>query len=59
MVGRVLRTIWLLVGCALLAPASASAALSLEEVDGFDQPMFVTSEPGDANRLYVVERPGR
>jgi hypothetical protein len=48
-----------LVGLGLAAPGSASAALSLQQVDTFDQPMFVTSERGDASRLFVVERPGR
>jgi Glucose / Sorbosone dehydrogenase len=41
----------------LLGPAAASAA-SLEPVGNFDQPIYVSSEPGDPNRLFVVEREG-
>ncbi len=34
--------------------------LALEVViQNMDQPVFVTAPPGDANRLFVVERPGR
>ena len=52
--------IGLLAGCliaVLLAPDRA-AAVSLQSVGNFDQPVFVTSPPGDP-RLFVVERPGR
>lgn len=42
----------------MAAPASASA-LALEEVGRFETPTYVTSDPGNANRLYVVEREGR
>ena len=42
----------------LLCPSSASA-LSLQKVGSFDAPTFVTSDPGDPNRLFIVERPGR
>ncbi len=50
----------LLAGClALLALAPARAsAVSLEDIGpSFDEPIFVTSPPGDP-RLFVVERPG-
>ncbi|KYF51201.1 hypothetical protein BE08_20490 [Sorangium cellulosum] len=30
-----------------------------EVVSGFDRPLYVTSEPADASRLYVVEQVGR
>jgi glucose/arabinose dehydrogenase len=43
-------------GLVALAPR-AGAAVSLQPVGSFDQPMFVTSPPGDP-RLFVVERPG-
>src|SRR3954466_5577470 len=50
----------LLAGCLIViacAPARASA-LGLQSIGpGFDQPVFVTSPPGDP-RLFVVERPG-
>jgi glucose/arabinose dehydrogenase len=49
----------LLAACllALVVPAR-SGALGLQPVGSFDQPIFVTSPPGDP-RLFVVERPGR
>ena len=43
---------------ALTAPASASA-LALQEVGTFDRPTYVTSDPADPDRLFVVERAGR
>jgi hypothetical protein len=43
----------------LLLAASGARALTLEKVGGeFDQPIYVTSDPGNANRLFVVEREG-
>jgi glucose/arabinose dehydrogenase len=42
----------------LLSPANASA-LALQKVGRFDAPTYVTSDPGDPNRLFIVERPGR
>jgi hypothetical protein len=44
----------------LMALVSGSAgAASLELVgDGFENPIFVTSDPGDPDRLFVVERQG-
>jgi glucose/arabinose dehydrogenase len=37
-----------------------SAAASLEVVaSGLDGPLYLTAAPGEADRLYVVERPGR
>jgi glucose/arabinose dehydrogenase len=46
-----------LVGLLSLVPA-AGAAVSLQPVGAFDQPVHITSPPGDP-RLFVVERPGR
>ena len=43
---------------ALALPAGASAAPSLVPVGTFAAPMYVTSPPGDATRLFVVERSG-
>ena len=46
------------VSLALLG-ASSAQALTLQRVGGsFDQPTYVTSDPGDAGRLFVVEREG-
>ncbi len=42
---------------ALAAPASAPA-FTLEPVGSAAAPIFLTSEPGDPNRIYVVERAG-
>jgi glucose/arabinose dehydrogenase len=39
-------------------PARAGA-LSLEHMGNFDSPTYVTSDPDDADRLFVVERSGR
>ncbi len=43
---------------ALALPASAGAAF-LQPVGEFDQPIYVTSPPGNPDRLLVVEREGR
>lgn len=42
----------------LLVPAGAQAA-SLQPVGGFERPIYVTSDPGNPNRLFVVERTGK
>ncbi|MGH2589520.1 MAG: PQQ-dependent sugar dehydrogenase [Actinomycetota bacterium] len=57
---RILRALGALMAAGLLAPAGA-AALSLEPIDShvYDSPVYVTSEPDDADRLYVVEQDGR
>ncbi|MGH2590365.1 MAG: PQQ-dependent sugar dehydrogenase, partial [Actinomycetota bacterium] len=47
----------LLIG-GLLAPVSA-AALELEPVGDFASPTYVTSDPDDPDRLFVVEQDGR
>jgi Glucose / Sorbosone dehydrogenase len=43
----------------VVLPASAAESASLEPVGEFDRPIFVTSDPADAGRLFVVEREGR
>jgi glucose/arabinose dehydrogenase len=61
------RTIWTLplVALAGLAAAVIAAAAHAQTplttelvVDGLSSPVFVASEPGDASRLFVVERGG-
>lgn len=42
----------------LLGAGSAQAGLSLQSVGNFAKPIYVTSDPGDAGRLFVVEREG-
>jgi Glucose / Sorbosone dehydrogenase len=42
----------------MLVGAGSARALTLEQVGDFDQPIYVTSDPGDADRLLVAEREG-
>ena len=58
---RITRALLLAGALALLVPASAAAELKLETVGksgDFTTPMYVASPPGDAHRLFVVERAG-
>jgi Glucose / Sorbosone dehydrogenase len=48
----------LLTVAALALPAGAHAAVSLHKVGDFNSPIFLAAAPGDASRLYVVERAG-
>ena len=41
------------------SPAPDLALENLLDDGGFDQPVFVTSAPGEPDVLYVVEKPGR
>lgn len=46
----------------VVAPRGARAAAAVDArpvVTGLDAPVFVTAAPGEPNRLYVVEQPGR
>jgi hypothetical protein len=43
---------------ALALWAASAQALSLQQIGNFDQPIFLTSDPGNPERLFVVERPG-
>jgi glucose/arabinose dehydrogenase len=51
---------WLLAIClaALLLLPARAAALSLQPIGSFNQPIYVTSDPADPGRLFVVERGG-
>jgi hypothetical protein len=53
-------TVVLLAAAAILAlvPASASAQVALRRVGTFSSPTYVTGPPGDASRLFVVQRRG-
>ncbi len=42
-----------------LGISTAASAASLSPIGEFDQPTFVTSDPADAESLFVVEREGR
>jgi glucose/sorbosone dehydrogenase len=55
----VIRAAGILAAALCLLCASSAQALTLQQVGGtFAQPTYVTSEPGDAGRLFVVERKG-
>jgi hypothetical protein len=41
----------------LIGPGTAGAA-TLQPIGNFEQPIFVTSDPGNPDRLFVVERKG-
>ncbi len=47
-----------LVAIASLSTASPAWGLSLEEVGTFEQPVYVTSPPDNADSLFVLERKG-
>jgi len=53
---RSLRILGALCLC-LLVPASAQAA-SLQPIGNFERPIYVTSDPGNPDRLFVVQRAG-
>lgn len=44
---------------ALLGLAAPASAAVLEPVGSYSQPVYVTSDPSDEDRLFVVERTGR
>ena len=44
---------------AMLGFASSASALVLDPVGTFDSPLYVTSDPSDPNRLFVVEQQGQ
>lgn len=41
-----------------LMAATAHASVSPQEIGRFDEPIYLTSDPGNAERLFVVERQG-
>jgi glucose/arabinose dehydrogenase len=56
---RAAGKIWLLSALLLAFCAGNAAAASLEPVaSGFEKPIFVTSDPANPDRLFVVERRG-
>jgi len=42
----------------VLATTAPAPALTLEQVGEFEEPIYVTSDPGNPDRLFVVERRG-
>jgi glucose/arabinose dehydrogenase len=55
---RMLRWIIAIAVSLSLPAATGARAASLESIGSFDQPIYVTSDPGNAGRLFVVEREG-
>jgi hypothetical protein len=43
----------------LVLGAGIAQGATLQQIGGFEEPTYVTSDPGDPNRLFVVERAGR
>jgi glucose/arabinose dehydrogenase len=58
----VLRVLLKLTGgillCLLALTTATASALTLEQIGDFEEPIYVTSDPGNADRLFVVERKG-
>ena len=55
----VIRAAGILALSLLLLGAGEAQALTLEKVGDFDQPTYVTGDPSNASRIFVVERKGR
>ena len=66
-IGRTLAPAMALILTAVGGVATMATTADLDELDidtalvadGLDQPIFVTHAPGEPDRLYVVEQPGR
>jgi hypothetical protein len=56
---RLLRIFPALVLALLALSAAAAGAATLQPIGSFEEPIYVTSDPGNPNRLFVVERRGR
>jgi hypothetical protein len=57
----VLRVFWKLLAGAMISlslMAGSAHALGVQQIGNFDQPIFLASDPGNAERLFVVERRG-
>ncbi len=54
-----LRAVGILAAALTLLGAGSAGAATLQPIGEFDEPVYVTSDPGDASRLFVVERKGR
>jgi hypothetical protein len=49
----------LIVVLAMLAGAAGAQAAGLQQIGSFSEPTYVTSDPGNPNRLFVVQRGGK
>jgi hypothetical protein len=57
----VLRVFWKLVAGAMLSlslMAGTAHALGVQQIGSFDEPIYLASDPGNAERLFIVEREG-
>jgi len=57
----VLRVFWKLAAgilLCLLATGATAQALTVQQVGSFEEPIYLTSDPSDPDRLFVVERRG-
>ncbi|HSS32001.1 MAG TPA: PQQ-dependent sugar dehydrogenase [Solirubrobacterales bacterium] len=54
---RAIATVGLALALVLLVAAAAHAA-TLQPIGSFERPIYVTSDPGNPERLFVVERAG-
>ncbi len=55
----VIRTVTAIAVLGALVGAGSAGAATLQQVGIFDQPIYVTSDPANPDRLFVVERAGR
>jgi glucose/arabinose dehydrogenase len=55
----VIARIAVLAAALWLAALGSASAATLEEIGVFDEPVYVSSDPADADRLLVLEREGR
>ena len=46
-------------GAATVAPAARAARIGLQRIGVFTQPVYLAAAPGDARRLFVVQRTGQ
>ncbi len=53
------RLLAVLLAAAVLAVPAKAAAVGLQPIGTFAQPIFVTSDPGNPDRLFVVQRAGQ
>jgi len=53
------RALVLLIAALSLIWTTGASAATLDLVGDFDQPIYLTSDPDDADRIFVVEREGR
>ena len=58
-VKRAVGTLIVAVALLVAATGTSARAATLQSIGSFSEPTFVTSDPGNPNRLFVVQRKGR